>query len=113
MCRFGATFQLFRRDIFFMCREMPNMTKWIEDSSHAITIELVLQSFLDRRSRGYRLIENRINVFNVNHEADGRAAKRLGSFVTHLCEFVGKHDWGIANLNFGVADFAIRRWKAK
>ena len=68
---FRTPLHLFRRDVFLVRRDMPDMAERIDDCAVAIAIELVLQRFLHRRTGFDGVIENGINVFDIDHQAHG------------------------------------------
>src|SRR6185369_5911145 len=53
-----AFLHLFHRDIFFVRGQMPDMSERIDHGADSIAVKLVRQSFLYRRTRCDRLIEN-------------------------------------------------------
>src|SRR5437879_8242676 len=75
-----------------MRRDVPDVSKRIRYGAQAIAVKLVLQSFLDRRSGLHSLVENGIDIIDIDHQAHGRAAKRLRPFVAHFREFVREHN---------------------
>src|SRR2546430_5714479 len=54
---FHAFLHLFDRDIFFVRRQMPDMSERIDHRADSIAVKLVLQSFLYRRTVCDRSIE--------------------------------------------------------
>src|SRR5712691_5210694 len=109
----SALLHLFNRHIFFVSRNMPDVSEGIRHRAEAIAIELVRHGFLNRRAGSNCLTKDRIDVFHIDHDADWRAAERLRTFVAHLGVFIRKHDRRIANLDLSVANLAVRRRKAK
>ena len=53
---FHALLHLFDRNIFFMRRQMPDVSERIDHCADSIAIEFVLQSFLHTSAGGDRLI---------------------------------------------------------
>ena|SRR5438874_13512511 len=66
---FRTPLHLFRRDVFLVRRDMPDVAERIDNATIAVSIELVLQRFFDGRAGGHGLIEDRIDVFDVDHDA--------------------------------------------
>src|SRR6266480_2970556 len=88
---------------------MPDMSEGICHRAEAIAVELVRHRFLNRRPGSNCLIEDRVDVFHIDHDAHWRSAERRGTFVAHLGILIGEHDRGIANLYLRMADLSIRR----
>src|SRR5712664_2541428 len=109
----GALFHLFHRHIFFVSRNMPDVSEGIRHRAEAIAVELVRHGFLNRSAGSNRLIKDRVDVFHIDHDAHRRSAERLRTFVAHLGKLIGEHDRRIANLDLSVTDFSIGRGKAK
>ena len=56
-----------------------------------------------------RLLERGVDVLDIDHQADGGAAARLGPEMPHVGEFVGEHDEAVADLDLGMADLVAHR----
>src|SRR5664279_6654493 len=85
------------------------MAEWVLDGPVAVAPELVLQRHDHFGSRGQRGSEYLVCVFDVHMQ--GYAGADLGSCRcqhAHLRNFVVEHQDGVADLDFGMDDFAVR-----
>ena len=82
------------------------MAKRIDQRSAPITVKLILHRAANCGSGSDRLIEDRVNVLDINHQADGRALQSRWAEGIHFRELIGQHDHGIADPNFGMHDLA-------
>src|SRR5258708_27358428 len=104
--RAGAPLHFLSRHIFFVSRDMPHVTERIFQSPGAITVELVLDRALFLAAGCDSLFEDRVAVFDIDHDAYRRAAEGLWTLIAHLGKFIGQHDRRIANLNFRMANLS-------
>src|SRR5690242_13918578 len=84
-----APLDLFRRHVLDVRGDRPDVTERIDERAAAIAVELVGHRFPFRSTRGQRLAEDAVDVLDVDHEPDGRAAECARSFV--LFAGVGHH----------------------
>src|SRR5215204_1731245 len=79
-----ALVDLLRRHVFLVRRNGPNVTKGIGQCSGTIAIELVLQRLHFRATCIDRLLENRVAIVNINHQAHRSSAISLRALKAHL-----------------------------
>src|SRR6185312_15379086 len=104
----GALFHLFRRNVLNVSPDMPHVPKRINEAAGSITIELVFNWSKLFGASFESLFEDRIDVFNIKHDAGGRATERLGTDTFILGMLVREHNRRIANFDLSVADFSVR-----
>src|SRR5215204_4299052 len=93
-------------------RHAPPMPEGVLELTRPIAVELVLDRTQLLRACFHRDVEGLVDVLDVHTEGDGRAADLLRADDAHLGELVREHDHGIADLELGVADLAVRRGHA-
>src|SRR5262245_34843407 len=104
--RLGTALQFCGRDVLDVRGERPHVAERVDERPGAVAVELVLQRPRLHRARGQRLREARVDVLDVEQEADRRAAQRPRAVVTHLGMLVGEHDHRVPDADFSVADLA-------
>jgi len=103
----GAALHFFRRDVLHMLCEAPLMPEGIGQLAVAIAPELIVEWHVDFGARRDGAVKGSVHVFQVQE----KTARVLGSWrgrAGHAGELVGQHKPGVADLYFGVADFAVR-----
>src|SRR5262249_10800964 len=83
------------------------MAKRIFDSAQAVPVELVSYWALDFGASCHSLLEHDIHILDVEMDADRRSSQALGALRVHLGKFVGQHDYGITDLELGMANSAV------
>src|SRR2546423_15610428 len=99
MCRFGATFQLFRRDVFFVGSNGPDVPEGIHQSSRSIAIKLILNRPLLPSAGSDRLAKNFTKSAAVIHEPDRLASLRLGRLAANSRKSTAAKTWEFPILN--------------
>jgi len=67
----GALFQFLRGHVFLMRRKHPGVTERIFKLATPVPIELILEGLQDFRASGHSALDDRINVFKINHHRGG------------------------------------------
>src|SRR5260370_5812724 len=83
------------------------MAEGIGQLAVAVAPKLIVEWHIYLGARSDSAVEGSIHVFQVQKET----ARVLGSWLGragHTGDLVGQHDMGVADLYFGVADFAAR-----
>src|SRR6266576_327455 len=75
------------------------MTERVVQRARTVAIKLVLNRLHDLRPGGDRPRKDRIDVVDIEHQADGSSSQRLRTAI-HLWLFVRQHDGGIADFDF-------------
>src|SRR5579872_6621400 len=86
------------------------MSERILNETGAVSIELVLDRLQDLRALGNRFINHAVYVGKIHVEAYGAGADSCsaGVALSHFWIFIGQHDVRVSNLQFGMADLAVR-----
>src|ERR1044071_2325937 len=88
----------------------PEMSKRILNEAGAVSVELGLDRLEDLRALGNRLFDHAVYVRKIHIEAYGTGADggSAGVSLPHFWIFIGQHDVRVPNLQFGMADLAVR-----
>src|SRR5688572_15289822 len=65
---FSPALHLFRGNVLFMSRDVPDMPKRIHERARPIAIELIFQSLLNGATGRYGALKHCVNVFDVDHK---------------------------------------------
>ncbi len=85
------------------------MAERIDNRAEPVTVELVLDRPLQRRTGGNGFLRHRIDILEIEVQPDRRAADRRRRERAHFGVLVGQHDEAVADLELGMADPAARR----
>ena len=90
--------------------DSPEVSEGILDEAGAISIELVLNRLEELRALCGCAFDDFVDVGKVDVEAHRAAANSgcAGVSRAHAGIFVGQHDVGVADFEFGVTDLAVR-----
>src|ERR1041384_5614311 len=113
MAALHSLFHFFHRHIFLVRGYGPNMTEWISEGAGTIAVKLILHGALLFAAGSDRLFENSIDVVNIKHQTDGRAAPRRWAFIAHFRMLIREHDRRVANLEFRMPNLSTGHWHAK
>ena len=80
----------------------------IGQRSRAVSVELILQraQFLAPGCDCLRI--DRVDILDIDHQADGGPPKRLRALETHVGIFIREHDRRVPDLDLRVPDLASR-----
>src|SRR5437588_12479718 len=90
--RLGASLELLRRHVLDVSGDGPDVTERVLERPGAIAVELVLHRPLRPRAGFEGALEHGVDIREVQHDADARAAERARPAVTHLGMLVPEHD---------------------
>lgn len=104
-----AFFHVFGGDVFDVGGDAPEVSEGVLDEAGAVAVELVLDGLEEFGSVGGGALDDFVDIGEVDVEADGAAADGGGAGVSgaHAGVLVGEHNAGGADLELGVADFAV------
>src|SRR5438105_2212063 len=95
---------LFAAQVLLVGGDGPNVAKWIREGAAAVAVELVFHRVQFLGAGSNRLLVAGIDIIDIEHNPDRRAAERFGALAAHLRAFIGEHDPRITDANLGVAD---------
>src|SRR5215510_1216100 len=95
-----------------MGSDVPDVAGRIGHRARAVAVELVLHRSYQLGAGGQRALHDAIDVLDVQHDADRRAADPAWTQRADLGMLVGEHDGRVADLDLGVPDSAARRGDA-
>src|SRR5712692_11046807 len=102
-----ALLDLLEREVFLVGGDMPLVPERILEAAEPVAVELVCHRTYLPCAGTDRLLEHRVDVLDIEHDAYRRAADRLRTARVHLRKLVGEHDPGITDLDLGVPDPSI------
>src|SRR6266446_160853 len=107
---FHAFFHLFRRHVFLVSGDAPEMSKRILNEAGAISVKLVLDRLEDLGLLCHCLFDDLVAIGHVHVQTHGRSADAGGTDVAlaHAGVFVRQHEARIADLQLGVTDLPVR-----
>ena len=68
------------------------MSKWVYQLSVAVAPEGIIQGHGDLRAGCHRLIKNRVCIFHIDVNRNGRSTRGVGSPAAHPGKFVGEEE---------------------
>src|SRR5437868_5554534 len=86
------------RDILDMRRDVPEMAKRIDNRAKPVTVELVLDRPLQRRTGGDGFLRDRVDILEIDMQPDRRAADCRWRERAHFGMLVGQHNETVADL---------------
>src|SRR6185437_6053716 len=108
-CRCGPLGHLLGRDVLDVARDEPPVSERIHELTGAIAVELILDLAFLSRACLEGTVEYGVDVGHVNHHGHWRATQCRRRLVAHIRERVRQHDHGVADLELGVTNLALRR----
>src|SRR5467141_4237734 len=102
-----AFLHFLRRDVFLMRGHPPQMPEGIFELAGAIAVKLVCDGLAFFGACGQRSFEKRVDVFDIEMDADGGPTERRRRLAAVLWEFIREHDQGIAQANFGMSEASV------
>jgi hypothetical protein len=86
------------------CRNTPQVSERIPQRPFTAAVELVLYGEDNRRTGIHGVLDEGIHIRDRQRHGDRRIAERFCAETTTFWPFVGEHDRGIADRDFGVWD---------
>ena len=94
--------------VFLVGPDVPDVPERVLDGAGPVAIELVLHGLKDLRSFRHGGLHGRVDVGDVQHDADRRAAELPRSACAHLRVLIGQHDDRITDADLRMPDFSAR-----
>src|SRR5580704_4023755 len=104
----GPAADLFGADILDMGRDMPDMSERVFERTEPVAVELVLDWTGQFGPAGDSARGRRIDIREVDVDADRRTANRTRPPRAYLRMLVGQHYDAVADREFGMPDLAVR-----
>src|ERR1019366_1122809 len=91
-------------NVLGVCSHVPDLSERVFEATHAITVELVGHRHQQFGAGRHSSLDYSIDILEIQHDADGRAASGLRSQVPSFRMLVSQHNVRIADDDLGMTN---------